>query len=379
LATALFNCADIALNAAFADSTRGAAKSALKSWRYYCNVVGINPTCSSFSGPDLIPWPLASLQNFFASYICYEVVVRHMHPDSISKNYLGKVVNYLELNGFNPNAAAARSSRQIKLIFKGLKKAYHLIHPAIEGRKIAFTLNMVEQFDHIWQQLGISCPLQRCASKLAAKLGIYFIMRRSEFLPNSSSNRGAQWKHLIFHNQDGYIIKNDDLQQGQAFSVTNHIPFSKSDPHGRGRVVTHYRQPDGQNCIVQDLENYVLFTRNSLRARKQKYVFEVDGVRYTDARLLSSILKCTARYIGISDKSISLHSLRYGGATLLASASLPQYIIEHCGGWARDSGSLKIYVQLEKESAQAVSRAMSIASHLGLADVRVRSTFLGRR
>jgi hypothetical protein len=93
-----------------------------------------------------------------------------MHPDSISKNYLGKVVNYLELNGFNPNAAAARSSRQIKLIFKGLKKAYHLIHPAIEGRKIAFTLNMVEQFDHIWQQLGISCPLQRCASKLAAKL-----------------------------------------------------------------------------------------------------------------------------------------------------------------------------------------------------------------
>ena len=302
-----------------------------------------------------------------------------MHPDSISRNYLGKVVNFLELNGFNPNAAAARSSRQIKLIFKGLKKAYHLIHPAIESRKVAFTLNMVEQFDFIWSQLNISCPLQQLASKLAAKLGIYFIMRRSEFLPNSSKNRGAKWKHLVFHNQHGSIIKNEDLQRGQAASITNHIPFSKSDPHGRGRVVTHYRQPDGQNCIVQDLENYVLLTRDFYNAYNEKYVFEVNGIRCTDSRILTSILKCAARFIGISDKSISLHSLRYGGATLLASAGLPQYIIEHCGGWARDSGSLKIYVQLEKESAQAVSKAMSIASHLGLADVRVRSTFMGRR
>ena len=38
-------------------------------------------------------------------------------------------------------------------------------------------------------------------------------------------------------------------------------------------------------------------------------------------------MKDIVTYLGLRDDKVSAHSLRYGGATMLAASSLPQYII----------------------------------------------------
>ena len=53
------------------------------------------------------------------------------------------------------------------------------------------------------------------------------------------------------------------------------------------------------------------------------------------------------------------HSLRYGGATMMAAAGFPQYVIAHYGGWVEGSSSLKIYARPSEKMLQAVSAHMA--------------------
>jgi integrase len=168
---------------------------------------------------------------------------------------------------------------------------------------------------------------------------------------------------------------------GNADSVVLNVPFSKTDPFGRGRILQHFRQLECStcDCIVRDLELWAVTSRDKLSGGRDAYVFELNGRPLIRDRMLVKILKLVARYCGIKDHSISLHSLRYGGATLLATAGLPKYVIEHFRGWSPDSKVFKTYAQLGAQSARTVSRAMSQAASAGLADARIGSCFFGRR
>jgi integrase len=58
-------------------------------------------------------------------------------------------------------------------------------------------------------------------------------------------------------------------------------------------------------------------------------------------------------------KRVTSHSLRYGGATMLAAAGLPHYIIAMYGGWSQDSQSLKLYTKPSTNMVNIVSRHMA--------------------
>ena len=53
------------------------------------------------------------------------------------------------------------------------------------------------------------------------------------------------------------------------------------------------------------------------------------------------------------------HSLRYGGATMMAAAGFPQYLIAHYGGWRADSEALRRYIVPSDESIARVSKYMT--------------------
>ena len=66
-------------------------------------------------------------------------------------------------------------------------------------------------------------------------------------------------------------------------------------------------------------------------------------------------MKSVTLVLGFDPTKVSAHSCRYGGASLLASFGLPQYLIEYFGGWAKDSKTLPLY-------AQPDASALAIAS-----------------
>jgi hypothetical protein len=53
---------------------------------------------------------------------------------------------------------------------------------------------------------------------------------------------------------------------------------------------------------------------------------------------------------------VTSNSLRYGGATMLATTGLPHYIIAMYGGWFQDSQTLKIYTKPSVHMVGTVSK-----------------------
>ena len=70
----------------------------------------------------------------------------------------------------------------------------------------------------------------------------------------------------------------------------------------------------------------------------------------------------------------SAHSLRYGGATMLAAAGLPQYIIAWYGGWTVDSTVMRLYATLGSDAINLVTGTMCSQSGKNLSDLIVKQT-----
>ena len=58
-------------------------------------------------------------------------------------------------------------------------------------------------------------------------------------------------------------------------------------------------------------------------------------------------------------RNLTSHCLRYGGATMLAAAGFPHYLIAYYGGWSPDSDSLKLYTRPSDEMHKIVSAHMA--------------------
>ena len=158
---------------------------------------------------------------------------------------------------------------------------------------------------------------------------------------------------------------------GCAKSVEILVPRSKTDQFGYGRVVRHTRVT-GPNCIVKELERWVTHCRDSLGARETDGLFCVGTVPIVTDNDVAAAMKKIVVHLGWSASKISAHSLRYGGATMLAAAGLPQYVIEYFGGWAEGSKSAKFYMQVSGRSVADVSAVMSEGFNKSLEESRIR-------
>jgi len=95
-----------------------------------------------------------------------------------------------------------------------------------------------------------------------------------------------------------------------------------------------------------------------LGAKPDDSLFAVPGLPTLSANVLSRVMKATVSSMGLPANRISTHSLRYGGATMLAAGGFPEYIIAMYGGWAEGSTSLRRYTRPSMGVICEVSRHM---------------------
>ena len=102
-------------------------------------------------------------------------------------------------------------------------------------------------------------------------------------------------------------------------------------------------------------------TRDSYGAKETDYLYHVPSLDAYDLNVLHQVMAETARLEGATErhKKPTSHSLRYGGATMMAAAGFPEYIIAIYGGWSEGSTSLRIYTKPSEEMLQMVSMHMS--------------------
>ncbi len=131
---------------------------------------------------------------------------------------------------------------------------------------------------------------------------------------------------------------------------------------------------NGPHCIVKKMEKWVVFSRTHFNSSVDDYLFYKTNLPpiLTDVQI-STVMKAIVVHLGWDPKKICVHSLRYGGATMLAAAGLPQYVIAYFGGWTEDSTALRRYTQVSGESVALVSSIMSSGYSKSLEESRIRA------
>ena len=304
----------------------------MTAWIRFCNAAKIANLGSNFQLDEMI--------NLCVAFIAFEVGIRGLSPWSLKRTYLSAIGNGFMLRGITNNFEAARKAPIVNFVLRGYIKIYSAMHPAGEVKKLAFTIELVKYTDITLQLSSVIKYRNRLfirAVKLAMSFGIYFLLRKSEFLPGNSAGKfhaGLQWKNIKFFTNNGAIIRWETIGIISAKYLEIKIPISKTDQLGFGRLVKHERVP-GPHCIVQKMEQWAKELRNNYQWKENDHLFFKTGHPPVLSDIdVSNVMKSIVVHLGWDPKKICVHSLRYGGATMLASAGLPQYVIAYFGGWA---------------------------------------------
>jgi Phage integrase family len=303
--------------------------------------------------------------NFFA----FECGVRNLAPDSIKGVYLPGIVNLLTLNRL-PSAEllhTASSDSLVKMTHRGFQRLYRLVHPLAASIKLAFTAASAMRAHALLLSgaisLGGSATLSSSLRELAVfrifaalLFGIMFLLRKSEFLFKAGKPFPPTRASLSFFDAGHILIPDNLVGVTPATWLVFGVAQSKADQDGNGRVSTHRRQPGG-SCIVAVMEQF--FRRGHLLgARPSDSLFAVPGLPTLSSHVLSRVMKATVTAMGLPADRVSTHSLRYGGATMLAAGGYPEYIIAMYGGWAEGSTSLRRYTRPSVGVVCEISRHM---------------------
>jgi len=319
-------------------------------------------------------WSVEETVAHVNTYIAIQCGMRGMHPSSLRKTYLPGIRATFAMGREINNFENAIASKDVKLVLEGCEKVYLKMHPVADKVKIAFGMDLALCSKEVMKKLGTfkedprHMELKQKRMFVVMCVGIYFMLRKSEHISKKDGSpaglKRAKVTFLDYHNR---TIPYDCIGKPgyEARKVCIPTDFSKTDFSGFGRRPWHIRQEDPRKkdvCIVQILEEWIAMTRDEYGARAEDELYAVPGIEKVTAYRLHQIMRDAVRaYAG--DVSIgriaTSHSLRYGGATMMAAAGFPQYLIAHYGGWTAGSEALKKYVRPSDESIERVSRYMT--------------------
>jgi hypothetical protein len=214
----------------------------------------------------------------------------------------------------------------------------------------------------------IRAVMERSRLITALFFGIFFLLRKGEFLPKqiraNCHHVPMQRYHLRFLDAQQQPVPYHSIhpQSVQWLNIT--IEFSKADQSGNGRITTHRLDPDNpRNCVVSRMASYIALSRDAFGAAVHDLLFTVPSFPHFDSSSLTELMRSTCTHVGISPERVSAHSLRYGGATTLAAAGFPDYIIAFYGGWSPNSTAMRRYIRPSNDIVTKVSLHMTRTTH----------------
>ena len=349
-------------------------------WERFCHTMG-NVPVSLMDGPN--PLPVSVVSDHICDFVSFEFF-RGIKPSSLKRTYLTSIAKDFAVRRVRNNFAVAKSSTDVKIILDGISRIYYKGNPLHGTRRLAFTAELLPFVRPAMLARSDSSTTdqdEKACEHLALKLGMWYCLRKSEFLPNQKHpglprfSKGLPLDCVIFSDAEGRVIPFHTIAVGRAAKMTIKIIFSKTDQEGAGRVRTTTACPEPQkSCLVREMEAWLVRLRDHFHADPvADHLFYVDERVFITADRVTETIKTTVIYCGLPAERYSAHSLRYGGATMLASSGMPMYLIEYHGGWAANSASLRGYLQIGSAETDELLTAVFRAAESKLSLDAVRS------
>jgi hypothetical protein len=337
----------------------------------FCEVAKVDPDCKHANGRL---WSVPETIAHVNTFIAVQCFMRSMHPASLRKTYLPGIKAMFAILQQKNNFENAIGSADVKLVLQGCEKVYLRMHPVAEVLKIAFGMDLAlcskstMKRMNTFKEAGAYMELKQKRMFVVMCVGIYFMLRKSEHISKKDgSPAGLKRNKITFLDYNNRPIPYHCVgKRGyKAKKVCIPTDFSKTDYSGFGRRPWHTRQEEPEKkevCIVQILEDWIATTRDRYGAKEEDELYDVPGIERVTAYRLHQVMRDAVRsYTGDVPigRIATTHSLRYGGATMMAAAGFPQYLIAHYGGWRADSEALRRYIVPSDESIARVSKYMT--------------------
>jgi hypothetical protein len=354
---------------AWSKSTWNTYKSSSTSWARFCDIIGVDAYCEEDDGSVFCA---EKIEDIISDYITMQCGIRKVAPQSVIKTYLPGVAAGFDMmrKKCSKRFRVAISSKEIKLAAQGFQRKYDKLNPKATRMKLPYCMDLVVKSKKAMRKRN---AFHRFGERVAAMLrkrvyvaqtvGSQFMLRKSEHIgsPVATATKMTRRK-VVFFDIDNKPIPYAKVKKVKAMSVWLNVDFAKTDASGFGRRSSHMRQEGHEDvCVVCVLEDWIADTRDNFGAREDDGLYEVPSYGTLSVETLQQVMQWTVDDLypeGEKPKRVTSHSLRYGGATMMAAAGFPHYIIAIYGGWSVDSKSLKGYTKPSAQMTKLVSAHM---------------------
>jgi hypothetical protein len=247
--------------------------------------------------------------------------------------------------------------RKLKRVRDGLKKLR-----GAAKRKRPVTVRLLKSLSRATTGRGY-LPT---ALRTAAIVGFFFLLRISEFAAHDAQHPSK----FILRRCDVKFFKNGlevtcwDIPD----EVQLYIRGSKTDSKMQGCYRSHFCS-GGELCPVRALVLWMRLTDGKTAPldplfsvpTKRSATTGIYTTRILTRQQVAAVLKKHARFDGLSERDVSTHSLRIGGATALVQAGAEFAAVQIVGRWASDV--FKIYTRYHKGIMVGVASDMEGVSN----------------
>ena len=305
------------------------------------------------------------------SFVAYLFGDLKLKPCTVT-SYISGVKFVLQMSGIDTRFVD--DDPTYRRVTSGCCLAYRSTHPEYDDKTMPFTVEMILAAQKFSDQTSIEGYMTVSAMKMA----YCCLMRRSEYLLLPKTNHHLRGKCVSFvhHLPDGSRVTVDSskafscgLSVETLYEIVVDILSAKNDKVGEGHRRTFRRigkadQPVGHAFdLAEDMWKYSIWARPTLDG--PFFVYRSSIKLSYDTLVMR--MKSTARRLGFNQAFFSSHSLRIGGASALAAAGVPDYIIQTFGRW-KSLAFLK-YIRLASAAFDAALSKMCNTNTLTVSDL----------
>ena len=332
---------------AVAASSRATYQSGWRHWLRWNVLFGTNATMTKISPAwtDLVESsPFSYQEACFLSFMAYLRQEIGVAPGSVS-TYLAGTAFMLRVS--NVDTSFIEKSQAIKMTRTGMFVAYRITAGKMvqDTVTLPFTVDMI--IAAITGHLDIStCPGRATATAIV--LAYCCLLRVSEYIPTDADHfLLSESVVFVVLSTDGEIfVPSHDIHGYSLVDVIEvvvTIRSAKNDSLGEGhRFCFSKKKPDRVAGVAFDLASDLYEWASRARPLKGDMFFSSRSgntgrrrgtVFQLKADHINNTLKAVATAFKMDSTRFSTHSLRIGGASALAAAKVPDYIVQRIGRW----------------------------------------------
>lgn len=350
-------------------STRDAYKIGWRRFEQFCQWLDVDPYLTTVPHDWVVPpgeIPVSYKDFVVVAFMQKLCIEEGLCPGTVSV-YLSGVRFVFKL--FNKDIEFL-GSPWISSSRTAINLIYRRDHPIAGSKALPFTCDMVMHADLVAFK-SKSCPKDQVIN-VSLKLAMTCLLRVSEYLPGAPHvDHWMRSDDVVFRLASGQVVPSWGIHYyawDLVCSVIITVRSAKNDVDGEGHrfeFLVAEVSPTRAFDIVRELYNWAVVAKPALGQPFLSY----QGRWTLSYAVLTKAVKLVAQQMGLDQSRYRTHSLRIGGASMLAAALVPDYLIQKLGRWK--SLAFLDYIRLARGAFDAALAAISNPTLLTVRDVRV--------